>query len=135
MADQLARRNFIYLVVALALLGKVNWFLWMGAVGAPLYFLALAAFSLKNSPAARQQKAADSEALKSARYPGHGICGKLTSPGPGKIYFRNAHFAHSDRCPSTPRLTTQPHFPILTHKNVISARNCGERPQDAKSNS
>jgi phosphatidylglycerophosphate synthase len=55
MADQLARRDFIYLVVALALLGKVNWFLWMGAVGAPLYFLALAAFSLKNSPAARQQ--------------------------------------------------------------------------------
>jgi hypothetical protein len=50
MADQLARRDFIYLVVALALLGKVNWFLWMGAVGAPLCFLALAAFSLKNSP-------------------------------------------------------------------------------------
>ena len=54
-ADQLARRDFIYLVVTLALLGKVNWFLWMGAVGAPLYFLALAAFSLKNSPAARQR--------------------------------------------------------------------------------
>ena len=54
-ADQLARRDFIYLVVILALLGKVNWFLWMGAVGAPLYFLALAAFSLKNSPAARQR--------------------------------------------------------------------------------
>jgi phosphatidylglycerophosphate synthase len=54
-ADQLARRDFIYLVVALAVFGKVEWFLWMGAVGAPLYFLALAAFSLKNSPAARQQ--------------------------------------------------------------------------------
>ena len=54
-ADQLARRDFIYPVVALALLGKVNWFLWMGAVGAPLYFLALAAFSLKNSSAAWQQ--------------------------------------------------------------------------------
>jgi phosphatidylglycerophosphate synthase len=54
-ADQLARRDFIYLVVALATLGKIHWFLWMGAVGAPLYFLALAAFSLKNSPAARQQ--------------------------------------------------------------------------------
>jgi phosphatidylglycerophosphate synthase len=53
--DQLARRDFIYLVVALALLGKVNWFLWMGAVGAPLYFLALVAFSLKNSPASRQR--------------------------------------------------------------------------------
>ncbi|MGB8466379.1 MAG: hypothetical protein WCE49_15635, partial [Terrimicrobiaceae bacterium] len=54
-ADQLARRDFIYLVVALAIVGKVDWFLWMGAAGAPLYFLALAAFSLKNSPAARQQ--------------------------------------------------------------------------------
>ena len=40
-ADQLARRDFIYLVVALAVLGKVRWFLWMGAVGAPIYFLAL----------------------------------------------------------------------------------------------
>ncbi len=54
-ADQLARRDFIYLVVALAVAGKVSWFLWMGAVGAPLYFLALAAFSLKNTSTARQQ--------------------------------------------------------------------------------
>ena len=54
-ADQLARRDFIYLVVALAILGKIDWFLRMGAVGAPLYFLALAAFCLKNSPAALQQ--------------------------------------------------------------------------------
>jgi len=54
-ADQLARRDFIYLVVALAVVGKVDWFLWMGAIGAPLYFLALAAFSLKNSPTTRQQ--------------------------------------------------------------------------------
>jgi phosphatidylglycerophosphate synthase len=54
-ADQLARRDFIYLVVALAVLGKVRWFLWMGAVGAPIYFLALTAFKLKNRPASRQQ--------------------------------------------------------------------------------
>jgi hypothetical protein len=54
-ADQLARRDFIYLVVALAIAGKVKSFLWMGAIGAPLYFLALAALSLKNSPAARQE--------------------------------------------------------------------------------
>jgi 1L-myo-inositol 1-phosphate cytidylyltransferase / CDP-L-myo-inositol myo-inositolphosphotransferase len=50
-ADQLARRDFIYLVVGLAILGKVKWFLGMGAVGAPLYFLVLAALSLKNSTA------------------------------------------------------------------------------------
>ena len=50
-ADQLARRDFIYLVIALAALGRLNWFLWMSAVGAPLYFLVLAALSLKNSTA------------------------------------------------------------------------------------
>jgi phosphatidylglycerophosphate synthase len=54
-ADQLARRDFIYLVIGLAIAGKVKSFLWMGAIGAPLYFLALAALSLKNSPAARQE--------------------------------------------------------------------------------
>jgi hypothetical protein len=51
LADQLARRDFIYLVVGLAILGKVKWFLGIGAVGAPLYFLVLAALSLKNSTA------------------------------------------------------------------------------------
>ena len=50
-ADQLARRDFIYLVIALAAVGRLSWFLWMGAVGAPLYFLVLAALSLKNSTA------------------------------------------------------------------------------------
>jgi len=48
-ADQLARRDFIYLVVGLAILGKAKWFLHMAAVGAPLYFLVLAGLSLKNS--------------------------------------------------------------------------------------
>ncbi|HEY5812842.1 MAG TPA: CDP-alcohol phosphatidyltransferase family protein [Terrimicrobiaceae bacterium] len=48
-ADLLARRDFIYLVGALAMAGRVKWFLWMGSIGAPLYFLALAALSLKNS--------------------------------------------------------------------------------------
>lgn len=47
-ADQLARRDFIYLVVGLAILGKVKWFLRLAAVGAPLYFLVLATLSLKN---------------------------------------------------------------------------------------
>ena len=47
-ADQLARRDFIYLVVGFAILGKLKWFLRLAAVGAPLYFLVLAALSLKN---------------------------------------------------------------------------------------
>jgi 1L-myo-inositol 1-phosphate cytidylyltransferase / CDP-L-myo-inositol myo-inositolphosphotransferase len=50
-ADQLARRDFIYLVVGLAILGKVKWFLRLAAIGAPLYFLVLATLSLKNLPA------------------------------------------------------------------------------------
>jgi phosphatidylglycerophosphate synthase len=55
-ADQLARRDFIYLVVGLALLGKLKWFLQMAAVGAPLYFLVLAGLSLKNLSAGKSPK-------------------------------------------------------------------------------
>ncbi len=40
-ADFLARRDFIYLVIILAFFGKVHWFLWMGAVGSPIYFLTI----------------------------------------------------------------------------------------------
>jgi len=40
-ADMLSRRDFIYLVVLLAMLGKVHWFLVMGGVGAPIYAVVL----------------------------------------------------------------------------------------------
>ncbi len=40
-ADALARRDFIYLVILLAALGKIHLFLWMSAIGSPLYFLVL----------------------------------------------------------------------------------------------
>jgi phosphatidylglycerophosphate synthase len=46
MADFLARRDFIYLVVILAAFGKANWFLILGAVGAPLFFLVLVGLAL-----------------------------------------------------------------------------------------
>lgn len=39
--DALSRRDFIYLVLALALFGKANWFLLLASVGAPIYFLLL----------------------------------------------------------------------------------------------
>lgn len=42
-ADALARRDFIYLVVILAAFLKTNWFLVASAVGAPAFFLALVA--------------------------------------------------------------------------------------------
>jgi len=40
-ADTLARRDFIYLVVFLAAFGKASWFLALTAVGAPIFFLLL----------------------------------------------------------------------------------------------
>ena len=36
--DALSRRDFIYLVLALALFGKVSWFLLLAAFGAPIFF-------------------------------------------------------------------------------------------------
>jgi phosphatidylglycerophosphate synthase len=46
MADLLARRDFIYLVVILSAFGKANWFLILAAVGAPLFFLVLVGLAL-----------------------------------------------------------------------------------------
>jgi 1L-myo-inositol 1-phosphate cytidylyltransferase / CDP-L-myo-inositol myo-inositolphosphotransferase len=43
MADMLARRDFIYLVVLLSAFGKARWFLALGAFGAPLFFVLLVA--------------------------------------------------------------------------------------------
>ncbi|TAL10372.1 MAG: hypothetical protein EPO02_07855 [Nitrospirae bacterium] len=43
MADALARRDFIYLVVFLAAAGKADWFLVLAGIGAPVFFLVLLA--------------------------------------------------------------------------------------------
>jgi phosphatidylglycerophosphate synthase len=43
MADALARRDFIYLVVLLSAAGKANWFLFLAGIGAPIFFLVLLA--------------------------------------------------------------------------------------------
>lgn len=40
-ADALSRRDFIYLVVILAIVGRTHWFLVLSAVGAPVYALLL----------------------------------------------------------------------------------------------
>ena len=37
--DAASRRDFIYLVILLALFGRSNWFLVMAGIGAPIYFL------------------------------------------------------------------------------------------------
>jgi phosphatidylglycerophosphate synthase len=41
MLDAASRRDFIYLVLILALFGKSNWFLFLASVGAPIFFLLL----------------------------------------------------------------------------------------------
>jgi hypothetical protein len=41
MLDAASRRDFIYLVLFLALFGKSNWFLVLAATGAPIFFLLL----------------------------------------------------------------------------------------------
>jgi phosphatidylglycerophosphate synthase len=45
-ADELSRRDFIYLVLILSAFGKAHWFLVMAAVGAPIYFLVLVGLAL-----------------------------------------------------------------------------------------
>jgi phosphatidylglycerophosphate synthase len=37
--DAASRRDFIYLVILLALIGRSNWFLALAAIGAPIYFV------------------------------------------------------------------------------------------------
>ena len=55
LADALARRDFLYLLVLLAALGKARWFLAMAAAGSPIYFLLLVAIALRGG---RQDAAA-----------------------------------------------------------------------------
>jgi len=47
MLDAASRRDFIYLVVILALFGKSTWFLVLAAVGAPVFFLLLLFLALR----------------------------------------------------------------------------------------
>jgi phosphatidylglycerophosphate synthase len=47
MLDAASRRDFIYLVFFLALLGKSNWFLVLAAAGAPIFFFLLLFLALR----------------------------------------------------------------------------------------
>ena len=50
--DALSRRDFIYLVVALALFGKVSWFLLLTAFGAPIFFFLVLVLAWREGAAA-----------------------------------------------------------------------------------
>jgi len=48
--DAASRRDFIYLVLILALLGKSSWFLLLAALGAPTYFFLLVFLAARERP-------------------------------------------------------------------------------------
>ena len=50
LADMLARRDFIYLVILLSVFGKARWFLVLAALGAPAFFLVLVAIAVAGRP-------------------------------------------------------------------------------------
>ena len=41
--ERIASRDFIYLIVALSLIGKLGWFLWSAAIGSHVFWLSLIA--------------------------------------------------------------------------------------------
>jgi hypothetical protein len=45
--DAASRRDFIYIVLILALLGKSNWFLLLAALGAPVFFFLLVSLAVR----------------------------------------------------------------------------------------
>ncbi|HYB53507.1 MAG TPA: hypothetical protein VEG84_06550, partial [Thermoanaerobaculia bacterium] len=47
--DLLGRRDFIYLVLALSLFGRAQWFLLASAVGAPIFSVVLAALARRHA--------------------------------------------------------------------------------------
>lgn len=51
--DELSRRDFIYLVLVLALFGKANWFLALTAIGAPVFLVLVLAVALRDARRAR----------------------------------------------------------------------------------
>jgi phosphatidylglycerophosphate synthase len=51
--DSASRRDFIYLVILLALFGRSNWFLVMAGIGAPIYFL-LVLFASRQQPSSKE---------------------------------------------------------------------------------
>jgi phosphatidylglycerophosphate synthase len=51
--DSASRRDFIYLVILLALFGRSNWFLVMAGIGAPIYFF-LVLFASRQQPSSKE---------------------------------------------------------------------------------
>jgi phosphatidylglycerophosphate synthase len=50
LSDALARRDFVYAVVVLALLGRLSWFMWACAIGSVIYACVLGVLCLSTRP-------------------------------------------------------------------------------------
>ncbi len=70
-ADFLSRRDFIYLVVLLSLVGRLDWFLVLSGVGAPVFFLVLAGTWLRDRMRARARPGATSFRPRTQRHAEH----------------------------------------------------------------
>jgi phosphatidylglycerophosphate synthase len=55
--DALSRRDFIYLVIALALFGHADWFLLLTAIGAPVFFFLLVFLAIREGSGAETKAA------------------------------------------------------------------------------
>jgi len=58
MLDTASRRDFIYLVLILALLGKSSWFLLLASLGAPTFFFFLVFLAVRERLQSRRATAA-----------------------------------------------------------------------------
>jgi 1L-myo-inositol 1-phosphate cytidylyltransferase / CDP-L-myo-inositol myo-inositolphosphotransferase len=75
--DAASRRDFIYLVIILAVIGKSNWFLLLAAVGAPIYFFLVVLLAAR-SPAADARSAGERQPGAAG---GTGPLGHIDQPG------------------------------------------------------
>ncbi len=57
LADFLSRRDFIYLVVILAIAGHLDWFLILAGVGSPIFLMVLVWLNLRHSHGSKHTKA------------------------------------------------------------------------------
>jgi phosphatidylglycerophosphate synthase len=64
--DSASRRDFIYLVILLALFGRSNWFLALAGIGAPIYFF-LVLFASRRQPSLKEGGSAVAPAANPSR--------------------------------------------------------------------
>jgi len=64
--ERLASRDFAYLLLALALLGKLHWFVWAAAAGSNLFALGLVVLRIREWPPLPEERTAEAAAAQAA---------------------------------------------------------------------